>query len=507
MMDILLDPSIWIGLLTLVVLEIVLGIDNLVFIAILADKLPAQQRDKARVVGLSLALITRLLLLMLISWLVTLTKPLFSIGILTFSGRDLILLFGGIFLLYKAVMELHEKLEGALPVKEEAPASAKFGLVVAQIVVLDAVFSLDSVITAVGMVDELLVMMAAIIIAIGVMLFASKPLMEFVNKHPTVVILCLSFLLMIGVSLIADGLGFHIPKGYIYSGIGFAILIEAFNQCAKRNQMRHASRLSLRRRAAGAIFRLMGGQSDVASVEIEPQLGAAFIPEERYMMSGVLSLAQRKVKTIMVPREEVSWINIQDSDDRIKEQILTVPHNLMPLCDGSLDRVLSVVRGKAIINAISEIRSKHFLDSLAKVHWIEENQNVIECMKVLRQARGSLVLVKNQDGVLTGLVTPLDLLEAIAGEFPDSDEAFEIVKHSASSWVAEGDVSIFQVRQELGLETVDDGQIQDEMLGTFLAKKLQKPLKKGMVYETPRARFTVTELNNGVISKVSVQKL
>ena len=353
----------------------------------------------------------------------------------------------------------------------------------------------------------MLVMMAAVIIAIGVMLFASKPLMEFVNKHPTVVILCLSFLLMIGVSLIADGLGFHIPKGYIYSGIGFAILIEAFNQCAKRNQMRHASRLSLRRRAAGAIFRLMGGQSDVASVEIEPQLGAAFIPEERYMMSGVLSLAQRKVKTIMVPREEVSWINIQDSDDRIKEQILTVPHNLMPLCDGSLDRVLSVVRGKAIINAISEIRSKHFLDSLAKVHWIEENQNVIECMKVLRQARGSLVLVKNQDGVLTGLVTPLDLLEAIAGEFPDSDEAFEIVKHSASSWVAEGDVSIFQVRQELGLETVDDGQIQDEMLGTFLAKKLQKPLKKGMVYETPRARFTVTELNNGVISKVSVQKL
>ena len=209
----------------------------------------------------------------------------------------------------------------------------------------------------------------------------------------------------------------------------------------------------------------------------------------------------------MVPREEVSWINIQDSDDRIKEQILTVPHNLMPLCDGSLDRVLSVVRGKAIINAISEIRSKHYLDSLAKVHWIEENQNVIECMKVLRQARGSLVLVKNQDGVLTGLVTPLDLLEAIAGEFPDSDEAFEIVKHSASSWVAEGDVSIFQVRQELGLETVDDGQIQDEMLGVFLAKKLQKPLKMGMVYETPRARFTVTELNNGGITKVSVQKL
>lgn len=506
-MDILLDPSIWIGLCTLVILEIVLGIDNLVFIAILADKLPPKQRDKARIIGLTLALVTRLLLLTLISWLVTLTEPLFSVGMFTFSGRDLILLFGGIFLLYKAVVELHEKLEGAPHEKEETPASAKFGLVVAQIVVLDAVFSLDSVITAVGMVDELFVMMAAVVIAIGVMLLASKPLMEFVNKHPTVVILCLSFLLTIGVSLIADGLGFHIPKGYIYSGIGFAILIEAFNQCAKRNQMRHASRLSLRRRAAGAIFKLMGGQSDAPTVELEPQLGSAFIPEERYMMSGVLSLAQRKVKTIMVPRDEVSWINIQDSADKIKDQILTVPHNLMPLCDGSLDRVLSVVRGKAIINAISEIHSKSFLANLPKVHWIDENKNVIECMKTLRQARGSLVLVKNQKGELTGLVTPLDLLEAIAGEFPDSDEAFEIVKNSASSWVAEGDVSIFQVRQELGLETVDDGLVQDEMLGVYLAKKLQKPLKEGMVFETPKARFTIKELQNGEITKVSVQKL
>ena len=506
-MDILLDPSIWIGLCTLVILEIVLGIDNLVFIAILADKLPPKQRDKARIIGLTLALVTRLLLLTLISWLVTLTEPLFSVGMFTFSGRDLILLFGGIFLLYKAVVELHEKLESAPHEKEETPASAKFGLVVAQIVVLDAVFSLDSVITAVGMVDELFVMMAAVVIAIGVMLLASKPLMEFVNKHPTVVILCLSFLLTIGVSLIADGLGFHIPKGYIYSGIGFAILIEAFNQCAKRNQMRHASRLSLRRRAAGAIFRLMGGQSDAPTVELEPQLGSAFIPEERYMMSGVLSLAQRKVKTIMVPRDEVSWINIQDSADKIKDQILTVPHNLMPLCDGSLDRVLSVVRGKAIINAISEVHSKSFLANLPKVHWIDENKNVIECMKTLRQARGSLVLVKNQKGELTGLVTPLDLLEAIAGEFPDSDEAFEIVKNSASSWVAEGDVSIFQVRQELGLETVDDGLVQDEMLGVYLAKKLQKPLKEGMVFETPKARFTIKELQNGEITKVSVQKL
>ena len=203
-MEWLSDPSIWVGLLTLVVLEIVLGIDNLIFIAILADKLPPSQRDKARVIGLSLALIMRLGLLSVISWLVTLTTPLFSVGSFSFAGRDLILLIGGLFLLFKATMELHERLEGAHLTATGPRVYAGFWVVIAQIVVLDAVFSLDAVITAVGMVDELAVMMAAVIIAMGVMLVASKPLTRFVNNHPTVVVLCLSFLLMIGFSLVAE---------------------------------------------------------------------------------------------------------------------------------------------------------------------------------------------------------------------------------------------------------------------------------------------------------------
>ena len=186
------DPGIWVGLLTLIVLEIVLGIDNLVFIAILADKLPPEQRDKARILGLSLALIMRLGLLFAISWLVTLTKPLITVFNLTFSGRDLILLFGGLFLLYKAVSELHERMEGKIEVQVTTNnvVYAGFAAVVAQIVVLDAVFSLDSVITAIGMVDNIYVMMVAMIVAMVVMLVASKPLTNFVNRHPTVIILC-----------------------------------------------------------------------------------------------------------------------------------------------------------------------------------------------------------------------------------------------------------------------------------------------------------------------------
>lgn len=265
-MEFLMDPGIWVGLLTLIVLEIVLGIDNLVFIAILADKLPPEQRDKARIIGLTLALLMRLGLLFAIAWLVTLTKPLITVFDWTFSGRDLILLFGGLFLLYKAVSELHERMEGKTEVHVTTNVVyASFTAVVAQIVVLDAVFSLDSVITAIGMVDNIYVMMIAMIVAMVVMLVASKPLTNFVNRHPTVIILCLSFLLLIGISLIAEGFGFHIPKGYIYSGIGVAIVIEAFNQFSQRNATKHESKIPLRHRTADSILKLMGGKVETVS--------------------------------------------------------------------------------------------------------------------------------------------------------------------------------------------------------------------------------------------------
>ena len=206
------DPSAWLGLLTLIILEVVLGVDNLIFVAILAENSP-HQRDRARITGLSLALIMRLILLASISWLVTLTAPLFHVFSQPFSGRDLIMLGGGVFLLFKATTELHERLEGVDEVKSNGQkAYAAFGTVVAQILVLDAVFSIDSVVTAIGMAEHLPVMMLAVIIAMMMMIAASKPLTAFVNAHPTVVMLCLGFLLMIGFSLVAEGFGFIFPR-------------------------------------------------------------------------------------------------------------------------------------------------------------------------------------------------------------------------------------------------------------------------------------------------------
>lgn len=227
-MDWITDPEIWIGLVTLTSLEIVLGIDNIIFISILASKLPANQQDKARKIGLSLAMITRIILLFSLTWIARLTTPLFTVVGQGVAGRDLILLIGGLFLLAKSTYEIHERLEG-----EEGHASAKvaasFTSVIIQIMLLDIVFSLDSVITAVGMVNQLAVMVAAVVIAVGIMLLAAGSVSDFVNRHPTVKMLALSFLLLIGFSLIVEGLHQHIPKGYIYFAMGFSVFVEMLN--------------------------------------------------------------------------------------------------------------------------------------------------------------------------------------------------------------------------------------------------------------------------------------
>ena len=227
-MEWLTDPNIWIALVTLTMLEIVLGIDNVIFITILASKLPQSQQAKARSLGLGIAMLTRILLLFAISWMMRLVEPLFEFFGHAITGRDLILIAGGLFLLAKATYEIHDKLEG-----EEGHATATlragFASVLIQIAVLDIVFSLDSVITAVGMADHVGVMVAAIVIAVGVMMFSAGVVSAFVERHPTVKMLALSFLLLIGMSLVADGLGQHIPKGYIYFAMGFSVFVEMLN--------------------------------------------------------------------------------------------------------------------------------------------------------------------------------------------------------------------------------------------------------------------------------------
>ncbi|RLM26831.1 hypothetical protein BIY29_04240 [Brenneria alni] len=507
-MEFLLDPSIWAGLLTLVVLEIVLGIDNLVFIAILADKLPPRQRDKARIIGLSLALLMRLGLLSLISWMVTLTRPLFHVGDFSFSGRDLILLFGGVFLLFKATMELHERLENKSHDDSGPRVHANFWAVVAQIVVLDAVFSLDAVITAVGMVNHLGIMMTAVIIAMGVMLLASKPLTNFVNAHPTVVVLCLSFLLMIGLSLVAEGFGFHIPKGYLYAAIGFSILIELFNQIARHNFMKHQSRRPLRERTAEAILRLMGTRKTIDNVDDEPQkvMTETFAEEERYMISGVLTLASRSLRSVMTPRTEISWVDSERSVEEIRLQLLDTPHSLFPVCRGSLDELIGVVRAKDLLVALEDHTDVESFAAANLPIVVPETLDVINVLPVLRRAKGSLVMVSNEFGVVQGLVTPLDVLEAIAGEFPDEDETPEIVA-DGDGWLVKGGTDLHSLQQVVdSSDLVSPKEDYTSLAGMLLSHSDEFP-KVGDIIELHQLRFQIMEVSEYRIELVRVEKI
>lgn len=254
------DPSAWAALVTLVILEIVLGIDNLVFIAILSNKLPEHQQAKARRIGLMLALVMRIALLMLIGWIVTLQTPLFDLGIsgapgehgqpsfeTAFSGRDLILVAGGLFLLWKATKEIHHNMDpeggsGELLDHNKGAAQMAFGAAIAQIIALDLVFSIDSILTAVGMTDHVPIMVTAVVITVGLMLVAADPLARFIEKNPTLVMLALAFLVMIGLVLIADGFGFHVPKGYVYAAMGFSVAVEGLNMIKRNARVRRASK-------------------------------------------------------------------------------------------------------------------------------------------------------------------------------------------------------------------------------------------------------------------------
>ncbi len=515
MIELLSDPSIWLGFFTLVSLEIILGIDNLVFIAILANKLPPHQRSKARNLGLGLALIMRLGLLFVMSWLVTLTEPVVSYGAFDLSVRDLILIVGGFFLLFKATLELHERLESKLETNNHSKVYAGFAAVVAQIVILDAVFSFDAVITAVGMVQHLEVMMAAVIVAMALMILAAKALTDFVDRHPTVVILCLSFLLMIGFSLIVEGLGFHIPKGYLYAAISFSILIEAFNQFMQRNRTKFENTVPLRDRTADSILKLMGGKTTDNSPEdmlIENNTAVQNVPfaeEERYMISGVLALGERDVETIMTPRSEVSWVNIAASLDEIRQQVLATPHSLLPICQGQLNKVLGVVRAKDILAVLDKQpdnihRALEPLLSKQQPVFVSDTIDNLRLINLLKKAKGNLAMVVDEYGQVAGLVTPLDLFEAIAGEFPDEDETLEIIKQE-DHWIAEGTISLDQLRLELNEPSLF-AEVEQLTVGGYINFRLKGIAQVNEQIQAEGYIFTILETLSSRILFVKIEK-
>jgi CBS domain containing-hemolysin-like protein len=515
--DWLADPSAWAGLLTLIVLEIVLGIDNLVFVAILADKLPARQRDHARLMGLGLALVMRLCLLAAMSWLVTLTQPLFNWNGFGLSWRDLILVIGGGFLLFKATLELHERLEAHDDDDGKSGRRASFWLVVAQIVILDAVFSLDSVITAVGMVDHLSIMMVGVVIAMALMITASKPLTAFVNARPTVVILCLSFLLMIGFSLIAEGFGFHIPKGYLYAAIGFSIMIEVFNQTMRRN--RHRSLLvggrAMRDRTAKAVLRLLGGRTEEESGSGKNEAGAdaadaaVFGKDELEMVQGVLDLSQRPVRSIMTPRTEIVWVDPGEDLTTLLTEARESAHHWMLVAEGDLDQLVGVVSSRDLLASLADhgrLETAHFV---RKPITVLESLSVLRLIDEFRRAPLQMALVVDEYGSILGLVTPADVLEVIAGEFHDENRDGDpsAVSEPDGAWLLDASLDVRRVEHLLGhrLPGAADGNFST--LAGFVLSRMGRLPSAGDRFEVDRFEFEVTAMEGARIQRIRVLAL
>jgi CBS domain containing-hemolysin-like protein len=457
------DPTVWVGLATLIALEIVLGIDNLIFIAILADRLPPAQRDRGRVIGLALALGMRLGLLASISWAMSLTAPALTAFGAAFSWRDLILIGGGLFLLVKATTEIHDRLEVQPVGPGGAPAYAGFRAVVAQIVALDVVFSLDSVITAVGLVDRLPVMMAAVVIAVGVMLLASKPLTAFISGRPSLVILFLGFLLMVGLVLVVDGFGVHVHKGYLYAAIAFSLMVEALNQVALHKRRKFAAALPPRQRIAHAVLRLLGGVPVPAYPGglpgEEAPAPSAFEPAERRMMRGVLEYSHRPVAAIMTPRTQVEWLDALAPPEAILAKARRSGYREFPVGRGSLDDLLGLARKEDLLALRLE---EGALDIARAVHEplaIPASASVLEALEHFRRTPAASAILVDEYGAFQGLVTRTDLLEAIVGELPErAGEEPGVEALPGGELSIDGALALVDLQERLGLTELPAGE-------------------------------------------------
>ncbi|STZ76734.1 TerC family protein [Bergeriella denitrificans] len=508
------DPHTWIGFVTLLILEVVLGIDNLVFVAILANKVKPALRDKARIVGLGLAVLIRIIMLGFMAHIMTLTQPLFHLGSLSVSGKDLIMFAGGIFLLYKATTELHERLEGhnQFAVADNHKKHAPFWGVVLQILILDAVFSIDSVITAVAMVDHIVVAMAAVAVAMAVMITASKPLTAFVDKHPTVVMLCLGFLLMIGFSLLAEAFHFHIPKGYLYAAIGFSILIEVFNQVSQKNSRKNDYiSSSWRKRTAENVLGMMGiRESVLAKAGNEAADDAHFEENEKSMIRSVLTLAERPIMGVMIPRRDIERLDISQSKEEQNAQLQNTPFSrLLVVGKAGVDEPLGYVNKKDLLAQFLSSGEMNIQTALRQPLVLPDSTTALNAIELFRQSSADYALVVDEFGAVLGMVTMKDLFESIAGEFPEEFEREEesaVQENEDQSLTVDGALEYVELMPQLNLPPQGEDADFHTVAGLIM-EELQSIPDVGDFADYHGWRFEVIEKEGQRIERVKITKL
>lgn len=508
------EPTTWVGLVTLVVLEIVLGVDNLVFVAIISNKASPKNRDRARITGLAMAIVIRILMLGLMSYIITFTQPFMYLGKHGVSVKDLIMIGGGLFLLYKATTELHERLEGhqAMANMGQVGVYSSFWNVVIQIIILDAVFSLDSVITAVAMVQHIMVAMMAVIIAMGMMIWASRPLTDFVARHPTVVMLCLGFLLMIGFSLIGEGVHYEIPKGYLYAAIAFSILIEIFNQISTRN-IRHNDMISRtwRYRTAENVLGMMGlREKELAKGGDQTQDEEHFEENEKSMIRSVLTLAERPIMGVMTPRNDIERLDISQSIAQQEEQLKLTPFSrLIVIGRAGIEEPLGYVSKKDLLNQLLTIHKLDIQQALRQPLILPDSSTVLDAMELFRSSSANIALVVDEFGAVLGLVTMKDVMETIAGDFPEEYERQDApsIQHNADhSITVDGSLEYATLAQHLKLPALTEDTDYHTVAGLMMEEMKDIPAE-GDAIDYAGYRFEVLSKDGHRIERVRISKI
>lgn len=506
------DPHVLAGLATLVVLELVLGIDNLVFVAILANKLPAHQRDRARNLGLGLAMGMRIGMLSLASWFMKLTEPFVDVLGHSFSMRDLLLVVGGVFLLFKATREIHHHLEQPHQPKTGEDRRPSLAATLFTIVVLDAVFSLDAIITAVGMVEQLWVMVMAVVVSMTIMIRASKPLTAFVSRHPTVIILCLSFLLLIGCSLVADGFGVHFPKAYLYAAIAFSLMIEGINQIGGLKRRRAMLSVPLRDRTAEAILRLLGSQrgeaadQDAQEEDVVPLEAGGLRSDETRMIRGVISLGTLQARSIMTLRPDIAWIDCNESDREVISRLLGTRRTRVLLCDGTIDEPVGVIEVRdALVQALSKEATD--LRALArKPLYVQRSLTVTGLIDRFRRENERFAAVLDEMGNLEGVVTTTDIFAAIAGDLADDEDDDLVVHADDCSMRVRGLARVTAIETHFGQRIAEDARDYETVSGHLLAIAGRLP-EAGDAFEREGLRFTVLEIDGRRLDMIDIVRI
>ncbi len=509
-----LNPGIWLGFLALVALELVLAVGHVAYAVKLTESLAPQARARVQALGLLSALLARIVLLVSVVWLAQFTAPLLIVGAFDPSPKNAIFIAGGLYLLFRATLAIYERTEAALSSSQDERPPIRPGTVVLQIALLSTGFTIDMTTVAIGLVESLAVMIGAAVVACLLSLVLQARLIRWVSAYPAVTLFCFGFLLILGFSMLIRGFGVQLPGTFLVLVLVFLVLVAWFLHAAYPRAAVAQSRLPIRERTVQAVARLLGKDHPISPAtglmpSTEPTVDRAFEIEERNMVSGVLTLAERSVHSIMTPRTEISWVNLDDDPENIKMQLEEEPHSYFPVCRGSLDEVVGIGRAKRMVADIlthGHIRQKRLREPII----IHDTITISRLLDTLKRSKGQLVLVADEFGTLQGLVTPIDVFEAIAGEFPDEDETPDIVSDGDNRWRMDGATDLHQLEQVLdttGFVNEDDDYTT---LAGYLLNYFGQLPKLGDICENqrPEAIFTfeVVRIEGRRIALVNVAK-